>query len=691
MNFASPFFLPLLALAATPLVFHFLMKRKRKQLEVPTFLFFYRTDPRLNARRKIRELLLLLMRVLLIAFVILALARPAVSFVRGLSGRVAIVIVVDNSGSMIGTSNERHSKLQMAIEGAQSLLTNLDAGSEAGVVTTVDDPALQLPETTSVDVTELGKVIDSIRDTQAEGDPAAALARAGAMLAAAAAGGELGLAIHVFTDLQAHEWDGPALPADLLGAEIEIVIHRVHSQPPTTANVSIASVALPNGRLLPKHQYQARVEFRNDGDKSVEIRVNSEDIDRNTSNQTLILDPRSSQTIPFDLNPQEPGARWLNVWLEGDGFFADNQAGIGYLCQDLSPVLFAGIEANFSLLPMAISPNGDGTDTYLQPVHCGIDELLGRLELDKPLLVVTTWKRLAELGDASVALRGFVETGGNLLVLPALHSVTEPVAPDWLGAKPAALVEGEDQLLAVLDRKSDLWGSLREGTGRVSIRYFAAKRYHPLTLSEDYAAILGESLEMPVLAERALGDGFIYVSGITWSPKWSSLVTDPTGAAMVLAHNMAVRDVDADASGSIALIAGERPPPLDTEAKEIEIMSLIGDAWSRKVAPSNLPVFPRAGVFVLKSEGKTERCVRVRASEFEGSDAYIEGSSVPALASLPHSVSDFSDESDFAEQLAAHRAGTALFLPLLLLAAIAWAAEGWLASATLKEAAPDSQ
>jgi hypothetical protein len=685
MNVANPFFLPLLALAATPLIFHFLMKRKRKQLEVPTFLFFYRTDPRLNARRKIRELLLLLMRVLLIAFMILALARPAVSFVRGMSGKVAIVIVIDNSGSMIGSSNERHSKLQMAIEGAQSLLSNLDTGSEAGVVVTVDDPALQLPESTSVDVKELGKVIDSIRDTQGEGDPAAALARAGALLAPAAAGGELGLAIHVFTDLQEHEWDGPALPADLLGAEIEIVVHRIHSQPPTAPNVTIASVALPSGRILPKHQYQARVEFRNDGDKPVEIRVNSEDIDRNTSNQTLMLDARSSQTIPFDLHPQEPGARWLNVWLEGDGFFADNQAGIGYLSQALSPVLFAGIEANFGLLPLAVSPNGDGTDTYLQPKHCGISELVGHLNLDKPLLVVTTWKRLAEMGEASVALQAYVEAGGNLLVLPALHSATEPVAPDWLGAKPGALVEGEDLLLGVLDRKSDLWGSLREGTGRVAIRYFTATRYHPLTLSEDYAPVLGESAEVPVLAERALGEGFVYVAGITWSPKWSSLVTDPTGAAMVLVHNMAVRHVDPESTGSIGLIAGERPPPLETRAEEVEIMSLIGDSWSRKVAPSNMPVFPRAGVFVIKSEGKTERCIRVRASEFEGSDAYIEGSSAPALEALAHSVRDFSDESDFAEQLAAHRAGTALFLPLLLLAAIAWAAEGWLASATLQE------
>jgi hypothetical protein len=685
VNVANPAFLSLLALAATPLIFHFLMKRKRKQLEVPTFLFFYRTDPRLNARRKIRELLLLLTRVLLIAFVLLALARPAVSFVRGLSGKVAIIIVIDNSGSMIGASNERHSKLQMAIEGAQALLSNLDSGSEAGVVVTVDDPALTLPETTSVDVAELGKVIDSIRDTQGEGDPAAALARAGALLAPAAAGGELGLAIHVFTDLQEHEWDGPALPADLLGAEIEIVVHRVHSQAPSSSNVSIASVALPSGRMLPKHQYLARVEFRNDGDKPVEIRVNSEDIDRNTSNQTLMLDARSSQTIPFDLRPQEPGARWLNVWLEGDGFFADNQAGIGYLSQDLSPVLFAGIEANFGLLPLAISPNGDGTDTYLMPMHCQINELVGRLELDKPLLVVTTWKRLAELGDASVALRDFVQAGGNLFVLPALHSETEAVAPDWLGATPKALVEGEDLLLDVLDRKADLWGTLREGTGRVAIRYFGAKRYHPLTVSEEYTAILGEDEDEPVLAERPLGEGFVYVSGITWSPKWSSLVTDPTGAAMVLVHNMAVRHVDPDSTGSIALIAGERPPPLETAATEVEIMSLIGDAWSRKVAPSAMPVFPRAGVFVVKSEGKTERCIRVRASEFEGSNAYIDGGAAPALEALPHSVRDFTDESDFAEQLAAHRAGTALFLPLLLLAAIAWAAEGWLASATLQE------
>ena len=49
-------------------------------------MFFHRLDPKLNARRRLREWLILLLRTLLILFLLLALARP-VWFGHGQAGR----------------------------------------------------------------------------------------------------------------------------------------------------------------------------------------------------------------------------------------------------------------------------------------------------------------------------------------------------------------------------------------------------------------------------------------------------------------------------------------------------------------------------------------------------------------------------------------------------------------------------
>ena len=52
MIFAAPMFLYLLPAAGLPILFHFFLKQKKRQILFPTLMFFYRTDPRMNARRK---------------------------------------------------------------------------------------------------------------------------------------------------------------------------------------------------------------------------------------------------------------------------------------------------------------------------------------------------------------------------------------------------------------------------------------------------------------------------------------------------------------------------------------------------------------------------------------------------------------------------------------------------------------
>jgi predicted membrane protein len=96
--FPAPMFLYLLPLAALPIVFHFILKQKKRTVLFSTLMFFHRTDPKLNSHRKIRQWLLLLMRILLIAFILLALSRPIFQTSGGLGSKISAVAIVDNSG-----------------------------------------------------------------------------------------------------------------------------------------------------------------------------------------------------------------------------------------------------------------------------------------------------------------------------------------------------------------------------------------------------------------------------------------------------------------------------------------------------------------------------------------------------------------------------------------------------------------
>ena len=144
MIFAAPMFLYLLPAAGLPILFHFFLKQKKRQILFPTLMFFYRTDPRMNARRKLHQLLLLLMRILLIAFILLALSRPKFQSAVGVGGKISVVAVVDNSGSMSDSAGNDTTKLELAVDGARDLVTSLGDKALMNVVTLVEDPTLAL-------------------------------------------------------------------------------------------------------------------------------------------------------------------------------------------------------------------------------------------------------------------------------------------------------------------------------------------------------------------------------------------------------------------------------------------------------------------------------------------------------------------------------------------------------------------
>ena len=77
MSFLHPALLGLLALAAVPVVLHFLLKPKPKRLVFPALRLLKERRRQNNRRMRLRHLWLLLLRVLLLAVLVLAVARPS--------------------------------------------------------------------------------------------------------------------------------------------------------------------------------------------------------------------------------------------------------------------------------------------------------------------------------------------------------------------------------------------------------------------------------------------------------------------------------------------------------------------------------------------------------------------------------------------------------------------------------------
>ncbi len=690
MIFSAPIFLYLVPLAGLPIVFHLILKQKKRTVVFSTLMFFHRTDPKLNSHRKIRQWLLLLMRILLIAFILLALSRPEFVTSVGLGGKISVVAIVDNSASMseAGSYGNDRSKLECAREGARKLLLALESDSKAAVILSVDEPAVPTVDSLTSDTELLLDSLDKIRPTAATGNAGQALSRAFELLRASTTGGG---AVHVFSDMQRSEWGRDLGQAKAGGAPITVYFYKVESETRDEANVAIASVQFHEEKVLPKHPYTFGLVLRNNSDTVANIRVNSIDNQGQKNTENVVVEGGKARTVEVETTPDEAGYHWVKAWVEGDGFSGDNEAGIGIFCEETATVLFVGTPEEFGVLPVALSPSGQGQFTGMVVKFTPASNKQGQTAArEKPILIVTTWVGMQSAPADSVWLREYVENGGNLLVVPSVRpgqSALSGQFPDWLGAGiKAREVYARGAGLDVLTEENSFWNRIREATGNSKLESVRAYVFHPLALSAEFTPLLGVDFQKVVIAHKKLNKGNIFVSGTAFNSRWNTLPS--SGLLVVIAQRMAVAGSSSEGGRTLSLVAGERPRGIRTQDGEVEVLSLIGDSIDWKGKGQEIPAFPRTGVYLVTA-GDNKYCISVRASEKEGLEKYIEGSEVPAMGQIAHKILPYDEAVDFEQYHKGQARSVELFLFLLLLATLALLAEGWLGAPRLSRASQE--
>ncbi len=696
MTAGATLFMFLLPLAAAPVLFHLLMRRQRKTVLFSTRMFFDSMKPRLSFHRKFREPLLLLARTLLLLFLLLALARlaiPGMDNILGLSGDQAVVIVIDNSSSMGGNVEGRdQTKLDVALEGARALLKNMDEGGKAAIVLLSPDPSADRMGSLTDDKERLMGFLQSIQATEATGDSSRAMRRAASLLKDASDAG--GGSVHVFTDLQEAEWKNPVLTSEEIDPEARVFVHRLPTAVPDLPNVCLLQAAIASRRILPNQPYALNVSLRNDGDKDFQVRINRKDSEHGLAEvQNVTIAAGTRKRVTLLLQPKAPGRHWVRLWIEGDGFDGDNRVFIPYICEDKGEVYFIGDKASgdFGLLPLALSPRGDGRLTSLVPSFWTPNAFKGRLKQKRPMLVVLTWAQAATLdGETNTLLDEYAKQGGNILVLPSVDSDKAPTkTPAWLGAKLGPLKTVPVSVpLRVGEETSPFWSAIRGLDGRVRIGTAFVKKYFPIKPAQDsgYVPLLGANDDPSLLAIRKHGKGQIVVSGMAFGSKgaWSTLPRQQKSFPFpVMVQPIALGAVSSLSNESLSIVAGQSPRLAPGEGKEMTIKTLLGDQVDWTGLKDQSPILVRGGAYIA-TVGQQETCLTVLPSGDEGRSGFIEGTDVGALEGITHAVRELSDEENFRDELQDSLTGAGLYLPLLLLALAFMIVEGLLGAPAKK-------
>jgi hypothetical protein len=659
-----PFFIWMLPLAMLPVIFHLFLKMQKRPRPFPTLMFFQRIDPKLSARKQIREWLILLLRALLIFLLMLALARLVWTGGIG-TGPATVVIIVDNSGSMSGPANGGESKLKRATEAAHALVGTLGSGDNAGLVLAVEDPTVTMPAGLVSDWAVVRATLDRVAETEATGRPVAALQRAFEILRDSAA---TRLEVHVFTDLQETEWSKPAMELKASRPGIGLYVHRVPTAADAQPNVSLAAVDWPRKRLLAGRKFPASVTIANGSEFDARVSLHKTDDQGGKSSEAVFIPKREEKTVALVHGAEHPGFHWVHMWIEGDALGADNRAGIGYACADRQTVLFIGERREFGLLPVAMSPTPDGR---LSGLAVQFGDVTG-LDQHKPVCAVTTW---ATVPGIEAALSEYVQQGGNLIIVPGQGPGAS--APAWVGCLPEQ-AEGhpEGLPLIVFQKSASVFDDLRDAKGDVSLRNIRAFRLSSLQTTGEATGLVGLEDGRVVLAQRRWGKGTVFASGVAFDSSASTLVLK--SGFLALSQSMALTATEG-AEASLSLVAGERVILPGTESGLVHIRSLVGGALDWKGESSKLPVLPRAGVYAVEAGGQTHHVV-VRSAAAEGRSKFIGDGNVPALVGLKYVVRPLEDLASFVKDAQRTGSGLDFYLPLLLLALAALLVEGWLAN-----------
>ncbi|WP_348343968.1 BatA domain-containing protein [Ignavibacterium sp.] len=142
MTFLNPAVLIGLLAAAIPVIIHLLNLRRLKKIEFSTLTFLKELQKNKIRKIKIKQWLLLALRVLIILFIVFAFARPAL---RGLSiarttsaAKTTAVLIIDDSFSM-SVLSQRGSYFNQAKDFAKQIIEQLKEGDEAALIFMSDE------------------------------------------------------------------------------------------------------------------------------------------------------------------------------------------------------------------------------------------------------------------------------------------------------------------------------------------------------------------------------------------------------------------------------------------------------------------------------------------------------------------------------------------------------------------------
>lgn len=578
MSFINPFFLIALGAAALPVLFHLVRKMQAKKVVFSSLMFLEATPKEVVRKRRLRDILLMLMRCALFALLAVVFARPflpqeTLPFVPQREDR-SVVLLVDQSMSM-----QAEGRFERAKEEALARLAEAEGNDEFSVLA-FSDAAQQLTPFSN-DLALHRSVIEGLEPGYRPTDFYEPLRRAAEILEDARHGQRI---LVFISDFQQAGWTG-TLDNWKLDPGVAFVPVSVAAGDVANAFVEAFAVRTQRTGADAAVRFDARIAAqggKETQENTARLVVDGAEIDRQT------LGARAENRLSTEQFAPREGFFQGELTLGDDALAADNRYFVTY-----------SVTARPKLLAVDEGARGLSDAFFLRTAFALGDNARyefaegGQERLTRGILRGYNVVFLTAPGNLTSshteALRDFVSSGGTLIVSPGDRSEVASLSRllTTLGVGQASeiidarRVQATDAIIGEVELRHPIF-EVFAGSGRGAILQPRFRRY--LRLVPDSAAAVRARFDTadPMLVERRLGAGKVLAYTSTFNTAWTDFPLDESYVPFV--YQLARYAVESGAArhqytvGDVVALSGQPAQVWDVRTPEGNVFQVQNDS-----------------------------------------------------------------------------------------------------------------
>ena len=415
MTFLNPAVLIGLLAAAIPVIIHLLNLRKLKKIEFSTLAFLKELQKNKIRKIKIKQWLLLFLRVLIILLIVLAFARPAL---RGLSiagttsaAKTTAVLIIDDTFSM-SVLSQNGSYFNQTKDIAKKIIDQLKEGDEAALV-------YLSGENQKADITnDFNSLINNLNQKEisyVKPDLSKAMALAAQLVNKS---NNFNREIYLFTDFQKNIFPSAETKSDLselLNENVKLYSFSLSDK--KVFNLGIDDLKINNQIFEKDKPITFSVTLSNYSDQNVQNGVLSLFLnDKRAAQKSFDVEAGKSALIDVDALSDVTGFIDLVAEIETDDIENDNKRFSSFFIPDkISTLIISDENPSSFFLKLALQTISNDKIKYEEKNS----NQLGGLQLNNYDVVFLCTDNLSQNADK---LSQFLKDGGSLVIIPTINT-----------------------------------------------------------------------------------------------------------------------------------------------------------------------------------------------------------------------------------------------------------------------------